>query len=126
MSLDFALLSRHRFLSLDCIQTYINELNWNSVCLYQWLPESFLSSVLHRVNWQLLSRGQVLSARFIEQHWDRVDWTLISYHRMNPFSDAFVSRFGFVRIWIWIWTFNWTFNWTLNWNWKVVCFDSGC
>lgn len=51
--------------------------NWNFICEYEKLSETFIEIHYNKVNWEFISMYQKLSDEFIEKHSNKVNWVYI-------------------------------------------------
>ena len=75
-------------LSESFIEKFQDEVDWESVSIYQQLSEDFIKKFKDKVNWEGISYFQKLSEEFIIKFQDRIDWKLIS--RYQKLSEDFV------------------------------------
>ena len=68
----------------------IDDVDWNRICVFEVLTESFIEKYKDYVDWGEISQYQKLSESFIEKYKDKVNWFEIMSHQQ--LSEVFIEK----------------------------------
>ena len=97
---DWESISMYQKLSETFIEKHTDEVDWENISIYQKLSEKFIEKYADEVDWQGVSYRQKLSENFIGKHIDDVDW--IGICKYQKLSEGFIEKYAGEVVWHYI------------------------
>lgn len=105
---DFSMqnLLMNQNLSEDFLREYADQfkrLEWNLICRWQKLSESFIREFTKKVNWKIIVINQDISLDFVKENHKKVKWLDVSQERL---TEEQIDKYKDYLEWVYVLDFN--------------------